>query len=80
MPRRKKRIEYDIDENSDRLEGVTAIRKYIDPHMSSRSFYERWRPLINPILFEYRKPYLRPNRYFTFKSLVIAVMLKERRI
>lgn len=80
MPRRKTKDEYVKSDDPDRLEGVEAIMAFIDPNMSKRLFYRKWRPLLASVMFEYERPYLRPGRYFTFKPLVIGVMLNEKRI
>ena len=65
----------DLDEEL--LDGVDAIRRYIDPRMAWETYYRYWKPLLRSVMME------RPNfnkhhrkRYFTYKRLVLAVMLE----
>jgi hypothetical protein len=66
----------------ERLEGLDAIRKAIDPKMSRRTFFRNWRRHVDPILMEYERWWLRdpPIRYFTFRRLLYARMLERRKI
>ena len=72
-------------EDTERLEGMEAIRKYIDPEMSETSFYRYHRKHIDHLLMK-RRQILRNRRrgrkmeYFTFKRLVIHYMLELEEI
>jgi hypothetical protein len=70
----------------DRLCGMDEIRRAIDPDMSVKTFYKYWRRKVDPIVMERRgwrtmarmgKP---SYRYFTFRRLLYAIMLRERKI
>jgi hypothetical protein len=67
---------------SERLEGIEAIREAIDPKMSRRTFYRCWRWRIAPILMEYSRWWERnpPIRYFTFRRLLYRIMLETYKI
>jgi hypothetical protein len=66
-------------EESERLEGLMEIAKFIDPDMSRRTFYRHHREALRPYLLErrdawkYRKP-----RYFSYKRLILLYMLRRR--
>ena len=66
----------------ERLEGLDAIRRAIDPQMSRRTFYRKWRWRIDCILMEYERYWLRdpPIRYFTFRRLLAVIILRKRKI
>jgi len=65
------------DLSDERLEGMDAIRRYIDPRMSSETFYRYWRKRLEPILMEHPQwGKHKRGRYFTYKRLVLAVMLE----
>jgi hypothetical protein len=66
----------------ERLEGLDAIRIAIDPRMSRRTFFRKWRRHVDPILMEYERWWLRdpPVKYFTFRRLLYARMLERRKI
>jgi hypothetical protein len=66
----------------ERIEGLDAIRKAIDPKMSRRTFFRKWRRHVDPILLEYERWWLRdpPVRFFTFRRLLYARMLEKRKI
>lgn len=76
-----------VDDNnmSERLEGLEAIRTYIDPHMTRRTFYRYHRGPLGPYLFERKNWWKRKDRhghplkrYFTFKNLVQIYMIRRR--
>jgi hypothetical protein len=77
----KARIE---TEDTERIEGMVAIRKYIDPEMSATTFYRKHRKGIEHALikrehrFDGRGGVKRS--YFTFKRLLIHYMLKRKTI
>jgi hypothetical protein len=74
---------YDTQWDPERLDGMDAIRMAMDPLMSKSTFYRRHRKEIDYILIERenwwrRRP--RAPRYFTFRRLLMAHMLKRVRI
>ena len=65
------------DLDPERLDGMTAIRDYIDPRMSLETFYRYWRKRLEPILMEHPQwGKHRRKRYFTYKRLILAIMLE----
>ena len=81
-----KKREIDLLSQSDRslderIEGLDAIRKVINPHMSRSTFYKRHRPHLDYILLEDTDA-LRKNRprFFTWRRLILSYMLKRRKI
>jgi hypothetical protein len=66
----------------ERIDGLDAIRRAIDPKMSPATFTRKWRMRVEPILMEYERFYLRdpPVRYFTFRRLLYGLMLMYRKI
>jgi hypothetical protein len=66
----------------ERLEGMVAIRKFMDPYMSKSYFYKYHRKEIDYLLLEHQRWWLRPDkiRYFTWKRLLIAHMLEKKYI
>lgn len=63
----------------ERLVGMEQIRRAIDPEMSTRTFYRKWRVRIQPILMEREGWWLRKPRirYFTFRFLLVGLMLEK---
>jgi len=63
----------------DHVEGLDAIRKFLNPHMSASAFYLRHRQAIDYILFVDKENW-RDNRarFFTTKRLLYHYMLKTR--
>ena len=70
--------DYSLDE---RIEGLDAIRKVINPHMSRSTFYKRHRYHMDYILFE-DQDHWRTGRskFFTFRRLIYHYMLQVRKI
>lgn len=72
--------------DDERVEGLEAIRKVIDPTMTEKTFNRHWRRKVDPILMEHKYWYRerrmgRPgHKYFTFRRLIYGVMLAERKI
>jgi hypothetical protein len=66
----------------ERLEGMVAIRKFMDPYMSKSYFYKYHRKEIDYLLLEHQRWWLRPDkiRFFTWKRLLIAHMLEKKYI
>lgn len=65
----------------DRLEGMEAIREYIDPNMPKSTFYRKIRPHLDSILIEREYQYDRSKpRYFTFKNMVQMFLLKIKKL
>jgi hypothetical protein len=66
----------------ERLEGLVAIRKFMDPWMSRSYFYKYHRKEIDHLLCEHQRWWLRPDkiRYFSFKRLVMAYMIEKKYI
>jgi hypothetical protein len=62
-----------------RIEGLEAIREFLDPYMSRSYFYRHIRPELDSILLKRRR---RPNssvpRYYTFEPLLIAWMIRKK--
>ena len=67
---------------NERLEGLDAIRKAIDPKMSETTFYRRWRWYIAPILIEYERWWERnpQYRYFTWRRLLYKMILERGKV
>lgn len=65
--------------DSDRLEGLKAIRRFIDPYMSERTFYRNHREALRPYLVE-RQRYWVDNlpRYYSFKPLILSYMMRRK--
>ena len=64
----------------ERLEGLDAIRKAIDPNMSRRTFYRKHRTALKKILMEHDRWWLRGDRvrYFTFRRLLYEYMIVKK--
>lgn len=73
----KERMVYD-----ERVEGMHAIRKVVDPRMGQAKFYRHWRKYLEPVILEYNQWWLRPDRirYFSFRRLIIGKMIERRKI
>ena len=67
---------------NERLEGLEAIRKAIDPKMTERTFYRKWRWYLEPILIEYDQWWMRKPRvrYFTWRRLLYKMILERGRV
>ena len=65
----------------ERIAGLDAIRKVINPHMSRSAFYRRHRKQLDFILFEDVDAWRtgRP-KFFTYRRLIYFYMLKIRKI
>lgn len=68
--------------DDERLHGLDAIRKFMNPKMSLSRFHQYHRPRMESILMKYHQWWRKPGRmkYFTYKRLVIAYMMKAKDI
>jgi hypothetical protein len=85
-------MKHQIDEEFDawdceRIEGLNAIRMFLDPHMSARSFYRHHRVPLTPYLIERRGAWRKSGpgsspkpKFFTYKRLLLLYMLKKKKI
>jgi hypothetical protein len=65
--------------DEERLEGLEAIRKFIDPTMSERTFFRRHREALRPFIVE-RKMWWKKRlpQYYSYKRLIMLYMLKRK--
>jgi hypothetical protein len=65
--------------DDERLEGLDAIRKFIDPSMCKRTFYQRHREALRPYIVE-RKYWWRKKlpQFYSFKRLILLYMLRRK--
>ena len=71
-------VEIPDKRDPERLEGMREIRQFINPGMSERDFWKQWRKKLEPILMERsRWRFKKKPKYFTYKRLVLAIMLEE---
>lgn len=78
-------IERLIDDQGERLEGLEAIRRFIDPTMSRTNFYRYHREALRPFLIERRNPWRKTGsgsspkpKFFSYKRLLMLYLLKRR--
>jgi hypothetical protein len=66
--------------DDERLEGLDAVRKFLDPTMSRTYFYKHHRHRLDYMLMEYRYWYRRKDnvRFWTWKRLMMAYVIKQR--
>lgn len=68
-----------MTEESERLEGLMEIARFIDPGMSRTTFYRYHREALRPYLLERREYWKqRKPRYFSYKRLILVYMLRRR--
>ena len=66
-------------EESERLEGLEEIARFIDPGMSRSTFYREHREALRPYLLERREYWKgRKPRFFSYKRLILLYMLRRR--
>jgi len=65
--------------DDERLEGLDAIRKFIDPTMSMRTFYNHHREPLRPWIVE-RKMWWKKRlpQFYSYKRLILLYMLKRK--
>lgn len=81
----KNQIDEGFDEwDGERVEGMEALRKFIDPTMSMRSFYRYHREPLRPFLLERRDAWRKIGpgsspkpKFFSYKRLLLY-MLKRK--
>lgn len=68
-----------VGDENERLEGIGEIRRFLDPELSERTFYRRHRKAMEPYILVREKHWLKKlPKYYSFKRLVLAYMLRRK--